>query len=51
MGMEGVEFHEVSFGHSREKPILDRFTLTVEAPAGETPSSSNQWKYVVTLAK
>ena len=31
MGMEGVEFNEVSFGHSREKPILDRFTLTVEA--------------------
>jgi hypothetical protein len=27
------------------------FTLSVEAPAGETPSSSNQWKYVVTLGK
>lgn len=29
--MDGVEFREVSFGHSRLTPILDRFTLTVEA--------------------
>jgi osmoprotectant transport system ATP-binding protein len=29
--MGGVEFREVSFGHSRQTPILDRFTLTVHA--------------------
>jgi osmoprotectant transport system ATP-binding protein len=29
--MDGVEFREVSFGHSRQTPILDRFTLTVDA--------------------
>jgi osmoprotectant transport system ATP-binding protein len=27
--MEGVEFRQVSFGHARETPVLDRFTLTV----------------------
>jgi osmoprotectant transport system ATP-binding protein len=29
--MDGVEFREVSFGHTRKTPILDRFTLTVDA--------------------
>ena len=29
--MDGVEFRQVSFGHRRQKPILDQFTLTVEA--------------------
>jgi osmoprotectant transport system ATP-binding protein len=29
--MDGVEFRQVSFGHSRQTPILDRFTLTVDA--------------------
>jgi osmoprotectant transport system ATP-binding protein len=29
--MAGVEFHQVSFGHARQAPILDNFTLTVEA--------------------
>jgi osmoprotectant transport system ATP-binding protein len=29
--MDGVEFRQVSFGHSRQTPILDGFTLTVEA--------------------
>ena len=29
--MAGVEFREVSFGHARQTPILDRFTLTVAA--------------------
>ena len=29
--MDGVEFRQVSFGHAREHPILDRFTLTVDA--------------------
>ena len=32
--MDGVEFHEVCFGHTRRPPILDRFTLTVQG--GET---------------
>ena len=31
MGMGGVEFREVSFGHARQTPILDRFTLAVDA--------------------
>jgi osmoprotectant transport system ATP-binding protein len=31
---DGVEFHDVSFGHSGRAPILDRFTLTVQR--GET---------------
>jgi osmoprotectant transport system ATP-binding protein len=31
--MDGVEFREVSFGHTRKTPILDRFTLTVDAGA------------------
>ena len=31
LGMDGVEFREVSFGHTRKTPILDRFTLTVDA--------------------
>ena len=31
MGMGGVEFREVSFGHARLTPILDRFTLAVDA--------------------
>jgi osmoprotectant transport system ATP-binding protein len=29
--MDGVEFRQVSFGHARQRPILDGFTLTVEA--------------------
>ena len=29
--MNGVEFREVSFGHSRQIPILDGFTLAVDA--------------------
>ena len=29
--MDGVEFREVSFWHARQTPILDRFTLAVEA--------------------
>ena len=29
--MGGVEFDNVSFGHSRQRPILDRFTLAVDA--------------------
>ena len=29
--MGGVEFENVSFGHSRQTPILDRFTLAVDA--------------------
>jgi len=29
----------------------NRFTLTVPPPAGEKPSTSNSWKYVVTLTK
>jgi osmoprotectant transport system ATP-binding protein len=29
--MDGVKFREVSFGHGRQTPILDKFTLTVEA--------------------
>ena len=29
--MGGVEFDNVSFGHSRRTPILDRFTLAVDA--------------------
>src|SRR5918993_4636954 len=29
--MEGVEFRQVSFGHARQRPILDKFTLSVEA--------------------
>jgi osmoprotectant transport system ATP-binding protein len=32
--MEGVEFRDVSFGHAGRRPILDRFTLVVQA--GET---------------
>ena len=28
--MSGVEFRQVSFGHSSEAPVLDSFTLTVE---------------------
>ncbi|MEO5820133.1 MAG: ATP-binding cassette domain-containing protein [Vicinamibacteraceae bacterium] len=32
--MAGVEFLDVSFGHTHRKPILDAFTLTVQA--GET---------------
>jgi osmoprotectant transport system ATP-binding protein len=32
--MGGIEFDTVSFGHSRQTPILDRFTLAVDA--GET---------------
>jgi len=31
--MDGVQFREVSFGHTRKAPILDRFTLTVDAGA------------------
>jgi osmoprotectant transport system ATP-binding protein len=27
--MDGVDFREVSFGHSRQTPVLDRFTLAV----------------------
>ncbi len=30
-GMNGVEFQQVSFGHSRDTPILDGFTLAVDA--------------------
>ena len=29
--MDGVEFRHVSFGHSRQTPILDGFTLAVDA--------------------
>ena len=29
--MDGVDFRQVSFGHARQTPILDNFTLTVEA--------------------
>ena len=29
--MEGVAFHQVSFGHSRQAPTLDSFTLTIAA--------------------
>jgi osmoprotectant transport system ATP-binding protein len=29
--MNGVEFRQVSFGHAGQAPILDKFTLTVEA--------------------
>jgi ABC-type multidrug transport system fused ATPase/permease subunit len=29
--MGGVEFDNVSFGHSHQPPILDRFTLAVGA--------------------
>ena len=29
--MEGVEFRQVSFGHIRQTPILDRFTLAVDS--------------------
>ena len=29
--MDGVDFRQVSFGHARQMPILDNFTLTVEA--------------------
>jgi len=29
--MSGVEFRQVSFGHSRQTPILDGFTLAVDA--------------------
>ena len=29
--MNGVEFRQVSFGHRRQMPILDRFTLAVDA--------------------
>jgi len=29
--MNGVEFREVSFGHSRQTPILDGFALAVDA--------------------
>src|SRR5262245_57199136 len=32
--MDGIAFDSVSFGHSRQTPILDGFTLTVDA--GET---------------
>jgi osmoprotectant transport system ATP-binding protein len=32
--MEGIEFREVSFGHTRESPVLDALTLRVGA--GET---------------
>jgi len=32
--MDGVDFRQVSFGHARERPILDGFSLTVEG--GET---------------
>jgi osmoprotectant transport system ATP-binding protein len=32
--MDGIEFHQVSFGHARQTPILDGFTLTVQS--GET---------------
>jgi osmoprotectant transport system ATP-binding protein len=32
--MDGIEFRQVSFGFSRQTPILDGFTLTVDA--GET---------------
>ncbi len=29
--MAGVEFRDVSFGHARDTPILDRFTVTIHA--------------------
>jgi osmoprotectant transport system ATP-binding protein len=29
--MDGVEFRQVSFGHSRQMPVLDGFTLNVDA--------------------
>src|SRR4029079_16890954 len=29
--MSGVEFRQVSYGHSRQTPILDGFTLVVDA--------------------
>jgi osmoprotectant transport system ATP-binding protein len=29
--MDGVDFRQVSFGHARQIPILDKFTLRVEA--------------------
>jgi ABC-type bacteriocin/lantibiotic exporter with double-glycine peptidase domain len=29
--MDGVEFRQVSFGHSHQTPILDRFMLAVDA--------------------
>ena len=29
--MDGVDFRQVSFGHARQAPILDNFTMTVEA--------------------
>ena len=29
--MDGVDFRQVSFGHARQTPILDNFTLAVEA--------------------
>jgi osmoprotectant transport system ATP-binding protein len=32
--MDGIEFREVSFGHSRATPVLDRFNLSVDG--GET---------------
>jgi osmoprotectant transport system ATP-binding protein len=32
--MDGIEFRHVSFGRSRQTPVLDRFSLTVDA--GET---------------
>jgi osmoprotectant transport system ATP-binding protein len=32
--MDGIDFRQVSFGHSREAPVLHDFTLTVES--GET---------------
>ena len=31
MDMDGVEFRQVSFGYARQPPVLDRFTLTVDA--------------------
>jgi osmoprotectant transport system ATP-binding protein len=34
--MEGIEFRQVSFGHARGTPVLDAFTLAIEA--GETVS-------------
>ena len=31
MSMNGVEFHDVRFGHARQAPVLDSFSLAVEA--------------------
>ena len=38
--MDGVEFREVSFRHASQTPILDRFTLPVDA--GESSRSSGR---------